>query len=383
METNDWVMDEFGVKYSQDWETLIAAPANLWEYSVREGTRVIGEVAFDDCYINDIKIPEGVEVIGIDAFHWCTDLKSVKLPSSLKRIEEGAFCGAPIESIEFPEGLESLGAIVFTSRHFERIVLPESLIHIDGNPFAGCRIDEFICKSPHFRVQDDMLIQDDRLIAVLKDTDTVNIPREVRHICSYAISCCDSLRELIVPEWIESIDPNGLPCRNLLKVYFPAAMNGISEEVFRPFRNPEMIFESVYEADLRREGEDLRWKLTSLGGEHIGLDKDIWIWAKTKYPGEKDSELGTPRVYVGRKKLYAVSIGDERGGDSEEERKGGDEPRSGQGTEWMDRLSPEDMGMSQQTADSVIAWVRRHRTALLRHWYGKTSSCGLIDELGF
>ncbi len=361
MKTENHMIDESGVKYSKDGGTLICAPYDLWKYRVKDGTKVIGEEAFDDCYINDIEIPEGVEVIDVEAFHWCTDLKEVKLPKSLKRIGDGAFCGAPIESIEFPEGLESMGSIVFTSRHFERIVLPESLKHLDGNPFAGCRIDEFICKSPHFRVQDDMLIQDDRLIAVLKDTATVEIPHEIRHICSYAFSCCDSLTELTVPEWIESIDPNGLPCRNLVKVYLPAAMSDISEEVFHPFRHPEKIFESVYEADLRREGEDLRWKLTSLGGENTGLD--CTVWAKTKYPTEKDSEQGTPRMYVEGKKMYAVSIGDE--------------------PEWMDRLSAEEMGMTQHESGKVISWVRQHHTALLRHWSHKTSSCGLMDELGF
>ncbi len=362
MRTEKWITDESGVKYSADGTVLIEAPKDIKEYIIKEGTKVIADGAFDDCFLlADIHMPEGLEVIETEAFHWCDKLEYVQFPSTLKRLGEGAFCGAPLQSVELPEGLESMGSIVFTNCRFETITLPSTLKELEGNPFAGCTINEFICKSPHFTIKDNLLIGGDRLIAVLCNTGKVEIPHEIKHLCSYAFSCCDNLEELTIPSWIKTIAPNALSCRNLLKINLPVGFDDPSDDVFHPFRKPEIIRELIYDADLRKEGEDLGYKLTSLHSKNTGLDNNIWL--KTKYPGEEDSFRGIPRMYVHNSydQMFAVSISN--------------------APEFMDGLSPEAMGIENESVSKIISWIRRHQKALLRHWFGLTDSCGLLEEI--
>ena len=43
------VQDEYGVSYTKDWEKLIRAPQQLTSYTIKEGTKVIGDRAFSWC----------------------------------------------------------------------------------------------------------------------------------------------------------------------------------------------------------------------------------------------------------------------------------------------------------------------------------------------
>lgn len=66
----DAVEDEFGVKYSKDWKRLLWAPSGLeGEYHIREGVKVIGNVAFG----------------------WCRSLKSINIPNSVTNIGDSVF----------------------------------------------------------------------------------------------------------------------------------------------------------------------------------------------------------------------------------------------------------------------------------------------------
>ena len=47
--------------------------------------------AFFLCYLKEIILPDGLEVIGKDAFGFCSSLKEVTVPASVTRIDEYAF----------------------------------------------------------------------------------------------------------------------------------------------------------------------------------------------------------------------------------------------------------------------------------------------------
>lgn len=71
--------DNHGVKYSRDGRRLLAAPKDIKEYTVRQGTEIICDEAFKDCKeLISIIIPKGVTTIGDYAFMGCTKLSDVK-----------------------------------------------------------------------------------------------------------------------------------------------------------------------------------------------------------------------------------------------------------------------------------------------------------------
>ena len=89
-------------------------------------------------------IPEGIEVIGKNAFSskrfQRNNIKSVKFPDSLKKIEEEAFSQCvDLTDIQFGNRLECIEKNAFSScRRLEEIVLPDSLRVIESMAFADC-----------------------------------------------------------------------------------------------------------------------------------------------------------------------------------------------------------------------------------------------------
>ena len=63
------VKDENGVLYTKDWKKLIRAPQQLTSYTIKEGTKVIGDSAFEFCdSLEYVNIPNSVTSIGKGAF---------------------------------------------------------------------------------------------------------------------------------------------------------------------------------------------------------------------------------------------------------------------------------------------------------------------------
>ena len=79
-ELNEAITDEWGVKYSKDGRKLLKAPQELngtypirkglyGTYSIKEGTKIICDMAFDSCRsLSSLVIPESVTSIGDCAF---------------------------------------------------------------------------------------------------------------------------------------------------------------------------------------------------------------------------------------------------------------------------------------------------------------------------
>ncbi|MGM9795114.1 MAG: leucine-rich repeat domain-containing protein [Candidatus Aphodosoma sp.] len=114
-EREEAIYDEYGAKYTKDWLKLIEGPENLTSYTVKEGTKIIGntafwcrniiksiilpnsvtsigDLAFCDCtHLYSINILNGVTSIGEEALDNCSALESITIPQSVKNIEHGIF----------------------------------------------------------------------------------------------------------------------------------------------------------------------------------------------------------------------------------------------------------------------------------------------------
>lgn len=84
----------------------------------------------------EVVIPEGVTEIGESAFQ-CSHMPSVRLPSTLRKIEKQAFMYAHnLTKITLPDGLETIGDEAFDGCYFKKaIVLPASIKSIGKKAF--------------------------------------------------------------------------------------------------------------------------------------------------------------------------------------------------------------------------------------------------------
>ena len=152
------------------------------EYKIKDGTEVLCDDSFNDLYS---------ECDG----HY---LKTLCLPSSLKRIENNVFCASISEIIcdasnfytndgfllssdnetlyryfghkkvvDIPKGVKYIKGGAFSEKDVEKVIISDTVIHIGDNPFAGCdNLREIVSNSKKFIVENDTLydIEEKRLI---------------------------------------------------------------------------------------------------------------------------------------------------------------------------------------------------------------------------
>lgn len=103
--------------------------ANILELTI--STKVICQWAFPGCSIEVLHCEEGVETIGPVAFEFNWSLKEAYLPSTLRRIESGAFGCTGLTEITLPDGLTHLGRGAFSLTNITEITFPDTLKSYD------------------------------------------------------------------------------------------------------------------------------------------------------------------------------------------------------------------------------------------------------------
>lgn len=86
--------------------------------------------------MGEVVIPEGIKTIGAFAFAE-TKMESIKLPSTLKKIEAGAFYGCVVSSreIRVPEGVEEISINMIGQAICDVVYLPKSIKRVSGEAY--------------------------------------------------------------------------------------------------------------------------------------------------------------------------------------------------------------------------------------------------------
>ena len=238
------VEDEFGVIYSKDGKRLLKGNVELKEYTVRKGTRVICDRAFqgyDGFYIfhsslTSLTLPSSLQSIGDSAFQDCYSLTSLTLPSSLQSIGDRAFLGCQsLTSLTLPSSLQSIGDCAFWGcSSLTSLTLPSSLQLIGDGAFGCTSLRSVICNQ-FYKVIDQMLLSADgtQVIAYWGENSEVTIPEGVQSIGDCAFCDCSSLTSLTLPSSLQSIGDwafNG--CSSLTSLTLPSSFQSIGDYAF-------------------------------------------------------------------------------------------------------------------------------------------------------
>jgi hypothetical protein len=96
----------------------------------------------------DIVIPDklfNMPLEGISAFAFANKgLTSVKLPTSLSRIETGVFGGNKLTSVELPAALAYIGDRAFYGNSIAAVKIPDTVTHIGHGAFQSNKITEAV-----------------------------------------------------------------------------------------------------------------------------------------------------------------------------------------------------------------------------------------------
>ena len=97
---------------------------------------VVFEYTGDGCSVPDgitsVRFKDGLQNIEDGAFHNCSSLESIKLPSTVTEIGRDAFCGCfNLREVTFNDGLQKIGDEAFTHcTSLESIILPSTVTRL-------------------------------------------------------------------------------------------------------------------------------------------------------------------------------------------------------------------------------------------------------------
>lgn len=204
--------------------------------------RAIKKRCFSDCIslnVNPLVIPEGVEEIGYMAFVNCKALTGrVILPTTLKKINGGAFFSTKITECNFPDGLEEIGDAAFYATRLKEVILPNSCQTFTGTDHFALNYELEKMRFPEGLTVIPVSFVDN----CLKMTEFI-MPNSIEIIKGRAFWQCGKLQELKLSSNLKSIEVEGLYyCKGLKTISFPSTLETLGAESCLYWKRIEGIY---------------------------------------------------------------------------------------------------------------------------------------------
>jgi len=156
--------------------------------------------------VGSVTIPDGVAVIGYEAFAWCTFLSGIEIPASVASIEDGAFaaCGS-LTSITVPQGVTNIGRYAFAScPGLSEVTIATGVANLLEGAFYKC-----------------------------PSLTSITIPGSVASVGREAFSLCSGLTNAVFLTGVGAVEKQAFyECTSLATVTIPKSVTRIGEEAF-------------------------------------------------------------------------------------------------------------------------------------------------------
>ena len=238
-ELKESLVDEWGVKYSKDGRKLLDVSLNIrGAYSVKEGTKIICDGAFCNCFsLSNIVIPDSVTSIGKETFLNCFLLKSISIPKSVICLNGNPFfkwdgkleCLSPnfIYEDDVLFNKDKSKIIAFRDKNTTSYVIPDYVTSIGERAFDHCSALRSIV------IPDSVTSIGERAFYSCSSLSNIVIPNSVTHIGSIAFNNCSSLSDFVIPDSVTSIESDAFGyCSSLSNIVIPDSVTNIGEGAF-------------------------------------------------------------------------------------------------------------------------------------------------------
>ena len=138
------------------------------EYKIKDGTEVLCDDSFNDLYsecdghyLKTLCLPSSLKRIGNNVF--CASISEIICDASNFYTNDGFLLSSDNETlyryfghkkvVYIPKGVKYIKGGAFSEKDVEKVIIPDTVIHIGDNPFVGCHsIREIISNSNRFQV---------------------------------------------------------------------------------------------------------------------------------------------------------------------------------------------------------------------------------------
>lgn len=179
---------------------------NLKSIKIPQSVKVIEDYAFAQCKgFESIEFPNSVNDMGENVLWECSNLLKVKLPSSIDTIPEGLFSSCKsLKSVTIPKGVRMIGFGAFSHCYkLEEVTLPDSINEIGQASFYYCN-----------------------------SLKSIAIPEGVTSIKDYTFSYCNSLSKILLPRSLQSIGEYAFRATALTRIIIPESVTKIHKDAF-------------------------------------------------------------------------------------------------------------------------------------------------------
>ena len=175
----------------------------------------IGHMAFYNCSLQSINLPNTITSINEGAFGSCKRLVSINIPESVTSISSSAFsqCNS-LEKVSIPSSVTSIGSQVFYDcNNLTSISIPNSVTTIGSGVFWNCtNLTTITLPSTLQDIPDDMCEDCWKLTSI-------TIPQSVNRIGKGAFSRCLNLTSITIPSGVTFIGASAFSgCQQLSSV---------------------------------------------------------------------------------------------------------------------------------------------------------------------
>ena len=214
-----------------------AVDKTLSTYSIKEGTKWIGDDAFLGCYsLTSVTIPNSVTSIGDYAFEGCSSLTSMTIPNSVTSIGDRAFyyCSS-LTSVTIGESVTSIGDYAFYDcSSLTSVTINSDAIVSKDYPFDSNISDIFGSQVTEYIIGDDVKGIGDRAFYYCSSLTSVTIPNSVTSIGDVAFYYCSKLTSVTIPNSVTSIgDATFSGCSSLTSVTIPNSVTSVGYAAFQ------------------------------------------------------------------------------------------------------------------------------------------------------
>lgn len=155
------------------------------------------------------------DILGPHSFANLDKLMTVKLPKSVKYIDQAFNNCSQLRSVEMPENLICVGDTL------------DNEWSMGGGAFNNCTNLEEIIFHNCEKIGGNAFYQCNSL-------QEITLPKNLKHVGSYAFNYCSQLKDIILPSEVETISDHAFEfCGNLSSIQFPPSLKRIESYAFR------------------------------------------------------------------------------------------------------------------------------------------------------
>lgn len=224
--------------------------SNTYDYYTGFSTQddILGPHSFADLdKLMTVKLPKSVKYIN-QAFNNCSQLRSVEMPENLicvgdttdkewGMIDGGAFVNCTnLEEIIFHNCEKIGGSAFYQCNSLQEITLPKNLRHVGSSAFNYCnQLKEIILPSEVETISY-------YAFAGCGNLESIQFPPSLKRIESYAFFSCGKLSSINLPG-LTSISENTFSgCSNLTEVKLPSTLERIGDRAFEGCSNLNKVY---------------------------------------------------------------------------------------------------------------------------------------------